>query len=109
MLNRLDAEEWAERPPSRKQLGFMRWKGISTAGVKSGYEASQLIDAKMNPSDYADKKTREMTEAKNEHELTALAHDVRLVQSVLDRDVYVRLVAVGKQKREMFRNPQEAF
>jgi hypothetical protein len=109
MLNRLDAHEWNEKPPSQKQLGLMRWKGIPAVGVRSAYDASQLIDARLNPNDYADRKTREMTEARDENELTAIARDVRLVQPVINRDIYVTLVSVGKQKRQLFKRPPGEF
>lgn len=107
MLNRIDAPEWNEKPPSQKQLGFMRWKGVPAHLAKSGYDASQLIDAKMNPVEYADKKVAEMNSARDEKELTAIAHDIRLVQPVIDFAIYSRLVACGKMRRQAFAVPAE--
>lgn len=92
-------KEWSATGPSPKQLGLMRWKGIPVEGIKSGYDASQRIDAYMSPSEYVRKKTGEIASARNFEELNAAGHDCKVAWCVLGASARSTIADAGKKRR----------
>lgn len=103
----LPADCWEAKGPSVKQHNMMQYKGVPTARAKSGYDASQLIDAKLNPQEYEQKKLAEIAKARNSDELTACGRDVGLVKPVLAPECWRRLVDAGRQRRAMLEPPKD--
>jgi superfamily II DNA or RNA helicase len=91
--------QWSAKGPSVKQVQMLNWKRIPHANVASGYDASQLIGARVNPVGFEEKKLAEIAKARDGDELTAIALDILMVRGVLPADRYQRLVAAGKAKR----------
>lgn len=91
--------QWSAKGPTVKQVRLMNWKRIPHGKVRSGYDASQMIDARLDSGNYERKKLEEILQAKDNDELTAIALDIMTVKSLLPLEVYFRLVAAGKNKR----------
>ena len=107
-LNRLANEQWEETVPSIKQKKFMAWKKIPTSLAKTPYDASLLIDARMEPEKYVQRIANELQKARNHEELSNVAKDIHLVRGVLSDRLYNELIEAGKRKRGTFGVPVSA-
>ena len=97
--NGLSEDQWKKVGPSIKALKFARWKGVSTIGCQSGYDASKRIDAKLKPNDFAATATKEIASARNLEDLNAVGCDLRLVKGVLPSALLDGLVHAGVAKK----------
>jgi len=98
--NGIPLDQWTPVSPSDKQLWRLGQLGIHPEQVRSSYDASQIIGAWKNPREFEDKKGQEISSAADNDSLTAIAHDLLLVNRVLPADAWQRLVDAGKAKRE---------
>lgn len=98
-LNGLSEEQWSKRVPSEKQIGFMRGKGIPTANAKTPYDASLLIDAKLNADKFVADRLEAIAKARNSQELNAAGLDTKLAHNVLEIASYVRIIEAGRVRR----------
>ena len=105
-LNRLAEGQWEPSKPTLKQLGFMKWKGVPTKLATTPHNASLLIDAKMEPEKFVEKRREELSRCKGSDELTGIAMDIKLVEGVLPNRMYSELVQEGAAKRSMFGGSQ---
>ncbi len=101
--------QWCGVPPSQAQVGFMTWKGVPPFKAKSGYDASLLIDAKLEPATFERKKLDEIKRAKKSEDLDAVGHDLMFVRSLLPAEVFEHIVAVGRAKREQVEQHGDAW
>jgi superfamily II DNA or RNA helicase len=99
-LNRLDEDSWSCKEPSPKQKGFMQYKGIPAGRARTPYDASLLLDAKLDPAKFAADRKTAIAEARCPDELTAVAKDIALARGVLPPDLWDELVSRGKRIRE---------
>jgi hypothetical protein len=97
----LPPECWQFKGPSCQQIGFMQWKGVPTVKAETSYDASLLIDAKVNTSEFQQKRLADIGRARNSDELTACAKDIALVKDVLPPKAWHDLVEAGKRKRAL--------
>lgn len=107
-LNRIHENDWEPVGPSPKQINFMKWKKIPTANAKTKYDASLLIDAKLEPQEFFRKRAEAIQKAKSPEQLSAIGVDMKLVQGILDRDTFAAIVEIGKAKRAELAQVSEA-
>jgi hypothetical protein len=105
--NGLREDQWEPRGPSDKQLWKLRSLGIHRA--RTGFEAGQLIDAKLSPAAYEAKKLVEIYGSADNDELTAIAKDLALVRDVLPRASYEKLIEAGKARRDVLCDRGDAW
>ncbi len=97
--NGIPAEQWEAVGPTDNQIWRLGRLGVSPDAARSGYEASQIIGAALNPSEFEQKKMQEIHASATGGQLSAVAHDLALAKRVLSAEAYGRLVAAGKAKR----------
>ncbi len=97
--NRLGEGDWVSCGPSMKQLGLMKWKNIPTFNAKSGYDASLLIDSRLDSSAFVAKRKADMDKAKSKEDLDAVGKDIAIVRGVLSNSLFAQLVEHGKACR----------
>jgi superfamily II DNA or RNA helicase len=98
--NRLKDGQWEWFPPTEKQIWKLGSCGISAKGVGSGYDASQMIDAKCNSREYVAKKLQAIRDCRRGDELSVLASELSIVRSILSPGDYRTLVDAGSAKRK---------
>jgi superfamily II DNA or RNA helicase len=108
-LNGLRPEQWKPKGPSPQQCRLMASKGLPTKRAKSKYDASLLLEAKLNPDAFQAKKVDELRSAKSSEELDAVAMDLRLVRGVLPEDKWNPLVSAGKEIRHKMNDRGDAW
>jgi hypothetical protein len=108
-LNDLRPDQWKPKGPSPQQCGLMARKGLPTERAKSKYDASLLLEAKLNPDAFQAKKVDELHSAKSSEELDAIALDLRLVRGVLPEDKWNPLVSAGKEIRHKMHDRGDAW
>lgn len=101
-LNGIGEDQWSFGGPSIGQLKMMAWKRIPHDNGITGYDATQLITARLNPEEFKEKKMAEIAKAKTDEELTGIGKDMKLVRGVLSESVFNLLVSIGKEKRSSF-------
>ena len=95
-------EDWEPSPPSIKQRPYVLGPGFEW--VKSKHDASLVISAKKNPREFEESMRSAIADAGNPERLSAVANDLRNVNASvrIDQEMYQRLVALGKTRRESF-------
>lgn len=97
--NGISPEQWEHAPPSDKQLWKLGTLHVHRDVCKSGWDASQVIGAAVDPGEFETKKMTEIRGVADSERLTGIAIDIALAKRVLPADVYQRLVDAGRQKR----------
>jgi superfamily II DNA or RNA helicase len=98
--NGLNDGDWRPTGPTDKQARCLRRQGIPIDESWSGWDASQLIGAALQPAEFEQRKLAEIRDAVDHGALTGVALDIRLVKRVLPADRRQRLVEAGRAKRE---------
>lgn len=99
-LNGLAEYQWSKRVPTPSQIKFMKWKGVPTDNARTPYDASLLIDAKLNEDKFVADRIEAIAKARSESELTAVSHDLRLAAGILPIALYTRVVEAGRRMRQ---------
>ncbi len=95
----LTPEQWNMAGPSDKQLWKLGSIGVHRDVAKTGWDASQIIGAKVDPGEFEQRKLSEIRASADNDSLTGIAKDIVLARRVLPQDVYQRLLQAGKDKR----------
>lgn len=98
-LNNLKPEQWRKKGPSMKQQRFMHFKGVPSARAKTGYDACQLLDAKLNSEKFYAQALASIRSARSAEDLDAVGSDLLLVRGVLPQSRWDDLVASGRAAR----------
>lgn len=98
--NGLAADEWGRCGPSDKQLWKLGSLGINSSRASTGKDASELIDAKLHPQDYREKKLLQIAGCATNAGLTALGKDLAIVRDLLPQAIFSELSAAGRSKRD---------
>ena len=97
--NRIPEDCWHFEQASEKQRWLMAKKGIPFNGKTTGHDASLLIDAALNPNEFENKTGERIAIALRSRDLDGIGYDLKVVQSVLPRDVFERLADAGRTRR----------
>lgn len=98
--NGIPAEQWEREGPTSKQLWKLGSIGLPRDLAVTGWDASQLIGAAVDPAEFEQRKTAEINRTATHDGLSGIGKDIALAKRVLPADVYNRLVAAGREKRE---------
>ena len=104
--NRISEENWMVRGPSAKQQFALHRLGRDW--IKTPADASLVISAMKNPTEFSQNMTAELTGARDDDHLTNVAHKLVNVSKTvrIAPDVYSRLVALGTARRAQLRTPE---
>ena len=75
-------DDWKPQGPSSKQQYLMRKRGLPEA--RTSFEASNMIDACLNPEQFFDKALAKIEESATAKQLTQTAHVIGSVKGILD-------------------------
>lgn len=98
--NKLSDDDWQPRSPTDKQQWKLRSVGLSADGVRSGYDASLMIDAKVSLNEFRSKKLDEIRSCRCNEELTVLAREIVVTKPALCESDYSLLVQAGVERRK---------
>lgn len=91
----INEEYWERNGPSKKQVGFAAWKHVDISWCQSPNDATLAISAKMNPSEFRQKMTKMLLDAKTDAALTAAGKKLAKCGKGNDAE----LVALGRRRR----------
>jgi len=91
----IDSENWEAQGPSGKQVRFAAWKRINISWCRTKADATLAISASMNPSEFREKMTKMMQDAKTDAALTAAGKKLAKCGKANDPG----LVALGRRRR----------
>ncbi len=98
--NRLADEHWSPEGPSDGQKWKMKGCGLSPDGVKTGHDASQMIDARLKTAEYMQGKLDAINRCRSAEELTILAKEIGIARKALSAGNFATLVQAGAAKRK---------
>lgn len=103
--NGLVDDQWDREQPSKNQRWRLQQLNVNASKIVTPWDASQLIGASMNPSEFVEKKLTEIRGVANHEILSGIGKDVQLAKQVLPAADYERLVLAGKMKRAALVKP----
>jgi superfamily II DNA or RNA helicase len=97
--NGLTTDQWETEGPTSKQLWRLGRLGIPEGTAVTGWDASQIIGASVDPAEFEERKMAEIRATATNDCLTGIGRDIALVKRVLPPEVFKRLIAAGRVKR----------
>ena len=90
--------KWQRVPVSQKQLDLLGWK-CPGRKVKNRREASLLLDARLSPDEFLQKRLKDMERARFVVDVDAIGREVAFVAGVVPKYHWDALVEAGKECR----------
>jgi len=98
--NHLTEIDWQWSGPSDKQTWKIGSLGMSAEGIQSSWDASQLIDAKLNRETFVKTALDEISSCHSSEDLTACAKGIAIVKRALSTQDFQDLVQAGQTRRK---------
>ncbi len=97
--NGVPADQWEREGPTEKQIWRLGRMGFPEGAAVTGWDASQIIGASVDPAEFEERKMSEIRATATNDGLTGIGKDIALAKRVLPPEVYGRLTVAGREKR----------
>jgi hypothetical protein len=97
---RLIHTPWTLTELSPGQFGKLRYHGIDPAKAKCRRDASLLLDAHLKAETLKGRLLKDISRARNDDDLSGIGKDLKLIEDVLEKRIWLGLVEAGRERRK---------